>query len=66
MQISVIAKTGESEVGKKCKNQCRNPVSNRGPYDLQSYALPTELLRQCYQPAAGPLLLTVPAGDTKK
>ena len=24
---------------------CRNPGSNQGPYDLQSYALPTELLR---------------------
>ena len=25
---------------------CRNPGSNQGPYDLQSYALPTELLRR--------------------
>ena len=28
------------------QKNCRNPVSNRGPYDLQSYALPTELFRR--------------------
>ena len=29
----------------KAKNQCRDPGSNRGPLDLQSNALPTELSR---------------------
>ena len=29
----------------KCKKQCRDPGSNRGPLDLQSNALPTELSR---------------------
>ena len=28
---------------------CRNPGSNRGPSDLQSDALPTELSRPCFQ-----------------
>ena len=28
---------------------CRDPGSNRGPLDLQSNALPTELSRQIYQ-----------------
>ena len=28
------------------QKMCRNPGSNQGPYDLQSYALPTELLRR--------------------
>ena len=32
------------------QKMCRNPGSNQGPYDLQSYALPTELLRQGYYP----------------
>ena len=28
------------------ENKCRDPGSNRGPLDLQSNALPTELSRQ--------------------
>ena len=35
---------GERNIGKKQK--CRDPGSNRGPLDLQSNALPTELSRQ--------------------
>ena len=31
-----------------CKTMCRDPGSNRGPSDLQSDALPTELSRLCY------------------
>ena len=30
------------------QNQCRDPGSNRGPLDLQSNALPTELSRLDY------------------
>ena len=33
--------------GENCKNICRDPGSNRGPLDLQSNALPTELSRHC-------------------
>ena len=29
--------------------KCRDPGSNRGPSDLQSDALPTELSRLCHQ-----------------
>ena len=36
----------KSRCGNGRKNQCRDPGSNRGPSDLQSDALPTELSRQ--------------------
>ena len=34
----------------KWAKQCRDPGSNRGPLDLQSNALPTELSRQLLLP----------------
>ncbi len=38
---------------KKDKKSCRDPGSNRGPLDLQSNALPTELSRQRRQGRSG-------------
>jgi hypothetical protein len=36
-------------VQKRGKNRCRDPGLNRGPLDLQSSALPTELSRRGYK-----------------
>ena len=35
----------KNNIFKAVKNKCRDPGSNRGPLDLQSNALPTELSR---------------------
>ena len=49
----LINKSHMHQLAMQAKAMCRDPGSNRGPSDLQSDALPTELLRLCLQKSEG-------------